>query len=391
MINKYKVFILLCLLLCAQKTIANYSALPSNQRLDVSKSIPYETNSPGGWVNVGELPINTGGDYHIGSDNDYNMCLLARYLCTSGSISLGHTGQANYTIYITRRFAEIKDESGGNYTLTVGFPDGPPVVGLYENIRNWDEHNTPLTFNGSLSAPGKDFDYLSAHVSGTATEWCGSIVGCEYWMGAYIHNNTGMPSLYIKLPKNLKTHSISFNDVEILSLELSMGNKAHDTVTPVSAKLYISGTIVVPQRCYIKADNTSFEVGKISPNGINGLIKDVSTSVTTTCYSAPEGTQQYLKMAPVSGGKLSYDNLRYYIDNDSAIGFIFNISRMLDCNSVSDNNNRFNSEYFMRQINSSKQAVFSDRINFGLCKYGVPSITGEKTVILRLTSRWVVN
>ncbi len=195
----------------------------------------------------------------------------------------------------------------------------------------------------------------------------------------------------MKLPKNLSATSVSFKDINVFELQLSIGNQAGNSVNPITAKLYLSGTISIPQRCYIKADKNSFDFGTVYSNSDNGILKNMSASVTTDCYYAPDNTQQYLKMEAVSGGALNSSSMIYQIASDSALGMVFNINNAPNCNATTDNKNVFNKEYLIRTITYQQHLSATDKLNFSLCKYGVPSVTGQKNVVLRLTSRWVVN
>ncbi|HCO2451527.1 TPA: hypothetical protein N7N60_004518, partial [Escherichia coli] len=148
----------------------------------------------------------------------------------------------------------------------------------------------------------------------------------------------------------------------------------------------------VPQRCYIKADKNSFDFGTVYSNANNGTIKNVSTSITTDCYYAPVGTTQSLKMDAVSGGVLNGKATVYQVASDPALGVVFNINNYSQCESNTNDRNFFKQEYLIRKVFTQQQHQTStDTINFSLCKYGVPSVTGQKIVVLKLTSRWVVN
>ena len=118
-------------------------------------------------------------------------------------------------------------------------------------------------------------------------------------------------------------------------------------------------------------------------------------TLTTDCYYAPEGATQYLKMEAVSGGTLNNDRKKYSIAKDassvSALDIIFNINNSADCTSDKSDENVFNTEYFVRKIKYQAHQSATDTVYFSLCKYGVPSVTGQKSIVLKLTSRWVNN
>lgn len=386
------VFILLFCLSWAKTTIASYT--PGNQVINVNKSVGVADSGgvSGDWFKLSQLNMNTSGN--ISSFNS-NPCSPLTFLCTGGLVSLGYNGKANYSLEITRYVATIADDAGNNYMFTLVFPDNPPVVGIYENNhavtgRVW---NTRAVIDNSFNSPPVS-QQDTAKASASAQGYCGNIsVGCNYSIAAYMHADSGIPYLYAKLPKNISAKSISFNDVKLLEFKIIVRNQKGDTDTPVTAKLYISGTISVPQRCYIKADKNSFDFGTLYSNANNGTIKNVSTSITTDCYYAPKGTTQYLKMDAVSGGSLNDSSKVYQVASDPALGIVFNINNNSLCESSGTiERNFFKQEYIIRNVFIQQQHLTgTDTINFSLCKYGVPSVTGQKTVILKLTSRWVID
>jgi len=390
MTKKKNIFIFLLGLLLAKTTIASYT--PGNQSINVNKSFGVADLGvvSDNWFKLSPLNMNTSGN--ISSFNS-NPCYPLTFLCTGGLVSLGYNGQANYSLEITRHVATITDDAGNNYMFTLAFPDNPPVVGIYENNqavvgRIW---NTRAAIDNSFNSPPVS-QQDTAKASASAQGYCGNIsVGCKYTIAAYMHADSGMPYLYAKLPKNISAKSVSFNDIKLLEFKLTVRNKAGDTVIPVTAKLYISGTISVPQRCYIKADKNSFDFGTVYSNANNGTIKNVSTSITTDCYYAPVGTTQSLKMDAVSGGILNDKATVYQVASDPTLGVVFNINNYSQCESNAIGRNIFKQEYLIRKVFTQQQHQTStDTINFSLCKYGVPSVMGQKTVILKLTSRWII-
>lgn len=97
-------------------------------------------------------------------------------------------------------------------------------------------------------------------------------------------------------------------------------------------------------------------------------------------------------MDAVSGGVLNGKATVYQVASDPALGVVFNINNYSQCESNTNDRNFFKQEYLIRKVFTQQQHQTStDTINFSLCKYGVPSVTGQKIVVLKLTSRWVVN
>ncbi|MEI1604800.1 hypothetical protein QJN73_25750, partial [Escherichia coli] len=46
----------------------------------------------------------------------------------------------------------------------------------------------------------------------------------ERFFGSFMHINSGMPYVYVKLPKNLSARTLSFKDIKVLSLTLYISN-----------------------------------------------------------------------------------------------------------------------------------------------------------------------
>ncbi|MCD9175505.1 hypothetical protein LUW83_22540 [Escherichia coli] len=344
------------------------------------------TAVPDNWLQLQKLNIGTAETL----SSSLNRCLPATFMCTAGSIFLGYNGQANYILYLTREIATITDKAGNSYKFTVAFPDNVPVVGVYEkNTQGGRTWNTTAVLNKKLSLPSDSSEASMARAS--AQGYCGNINGCNYIIGSFMHINSGMPYVYVKLPKNLSARTLYFKDIEVLSLTLYISNKGGNLLQPVEAKLYLSGEIKVPERCFMKVDNQKFDFETVYSNANNGILKNVSTSIITECNYAPDNTQQYLKVEAYSGGKLNDSSMLYQIASDPALGVVFSINNKPQCNSTTDNRNVFNKEYLIRSITYQPHQTATDIVNFSLCKFGVPSVIGQKAVILKLTSRWVVN
>lgn len=388
MMKMCKVFIFPFCLLCAEPAIADYSI--QNQSFSVTKTYWAAVSDavPGSWLKLNSLKFGTASSIN----NALSPCGYQTFMCTAGSIKLGYNGKASYTINVYRYAATITDDAGNNYMITIAFPDKAPAFGLYEhNNMNGKQWNSQVPYSGSIfsSPPSSARDI--AYRYGSAQGYCGNINGCTYSFAVYSHANSGTPYVYIKLPDNLSKKSVSFKDIKVFEYELSFSNQAGNQVRPVTAKLYLSGEISVPQRCYINVDKNSFDFGTVYSNSGNGPLSNTSASVTTDCYYAPDNTQQYLKMEAVSGGALNNSSMIYKIASDSALGMVFGINNDPDCNTITENKNVFNKEYLIRTITYQQHLSATDKVNFTLCKYGIPSITGQKKMVLKLTSRWVVN
>lgn len=402
--NVFGIFNLLLCLIYVPAAVADYAYQGVDQHATVTQSfsISDEKAIPGQWMKLGAVNMNTAQSVPLGSTSP---CGYDNLWCTGGEITLYNTGRANYILYVTRTPVTVKDDAGNSYQLTVAFPDSNLVIGVSErNNQGGNRWNTTAgltsgTGAGRFDQPQESQDALETPVT-PAQGWCGApaSVGCPYNIAAYPHTTSGMPYIYLKLPKNLAARTINFTNQPVLKLKMSIGRKqaGKNVVTP-DVYLYLSGTISVPQRCYIKADKNNFSFGTVYSNNANGLQGQPKTmTLTTDCYYAPDN-QQSLKMEALSGGQLTDGNKIYQIaataapSSQKALGIVFSINGNADCNATSTGQNEFNKEYLINNITYQQHYSKTDKVNFALCKYGVPATTdiGQKNIVLRLTSRWV--
>lgn len=397
--NVFGIFNLLFCLIYVPTAVADYTYSGSHQYATVNQtfSISDKDAIPGEWMKLGVVNMMTWG----GGSLLNTMPCRNNLMCTGGATDLGYNGQASYILYLTRHPLTVKDDDGNEYMLTVAFPASLPVIGVTEqNSTGGNMWNTtpPLSSGsgvGYFDKPKDSQDSIS--VSTTAQGYCGAL-SCQYHVAAYPHTTSGMPYIYLKLPTNLTARTISFSNQQVLRLKLSISKKqAGYVLEPPEVSLYLSGTITVPQRCYIKAGNNNFNFGTVYSNNSNGQQGQQQTmTLTTDCYYASDN-QQYLKMEAVSGGVLIDDNKIYQIAADSssqkALGIVFSINNNADCNGATTDNSKFNHEYLINTISYQPHYSKTDRVSFALCKYGVPDMTGigQKQIVLKLTSRWVTS
>ncbi|MCZ8653731.1 hypothetical protein [Escherichia albertii] len=389
--NMCKIFILLFGVMFIKNSMA-YNFSGNEQTVIVNRSFTIADSNaiPGKWLKLGGISMKTVDsiDFRI-----IRACQISGAWCTGAQIGLGHTGQANYTLHLTRMPLAVKDDAGNNYLLSVAFSDGPVVVGISEfNSLGGNKWHGTLSLPGVFSNPSESQDKYSSSVT-WAKGWCGAIPGCDYTIASYPHTSSGMPYIYLKLPANLSARRITIPEQPVLKMKLNVGKKSGSPIESQEVSLYLKGTITVPQRCYIKADNNNFDFGLIYSNATNGMIKQQTMKLTTDCYYAPDNTTQSIKVEAVSGGTLVDNDYIYQIATDThsqkALGIVFNINSQADCNGISGGRNVFNWEYLTRTIKYQAHQSETDTVNFSLCKYGVPTEFGQKNIVLKITSRWV--
>lgn len=381
-------FLTLLLSLISTKTIAiPFAGSDEYVNINETFNISDPKAIPGEVISLNKIQLHTTSSLDISSIE--STC--KGFWCTGGGIDLGYNGQAKYKIYITRMPVRVFDDKGNAYTATIAFSNKPIVLGVSEmnamGGRKW--YSTKTLSNVFNTQSENEEEYSSQFYWGKG--YCGSLSGCYYKIAAYISSDSGMPYIYLKLPKNLSTNQISFNKVPVLKMQIDISNKKNAIVHSEAVYLYLSGKVQVPQRCYIKLNKDSFDFGTIYSNTKNGQVGQASVNLTTDCYYAQENTTQYLKIEAVSGGALIDNSMVYQIATDSdshkALGVVFNINSASQCEL--SNKNKFNSEYLIHNIHYQQHYSTTDTVNFSLCKYGVPSLYGRKNITLRLTSRWV--
>ncbi|EEX4923842.1 hypothetical protein D0720_003930 [Escherichia albertii] len=389
--NMCKVFILLFGIVFVKNSVA-YSFSGNEQTVIVNQSFTITDSNaiPGKWLKLGKISMRTADSINF---SILRACEASGAWCTGAEIGLGHTGQANYTLHLTRMPFTVKDSAGNSYLFSVAFPDSSMVVGISEyNSMGGNKWHRALNLPGVFSSPSESQDKYSSSVT-WAQGWCGAISGCNYTIASYPHTSSGMPYIYLKLPTNLSARTITIPEQPVLKMKVNVGKKSGSSIESQEVSLYLKGTITVPQRCYIKADNNSFDFGLIYSNTTNGMIKQQAMKLTTDCYYAPDNTTQSIKVEAVSGGTLVDNDNIYQIATDTlsqkSLGIVFNINSQADCNSLSGGKNVFNREYLIRTIKYQAHQSETDTVNFSLCKYGVPTEFGQKNIVLKITSRWV--
>ncbi|EFH5784066.1 hypothetical protein HmCmsJML095_01335 [Escherichia coli] len=372
--------------------VVESALVDTGKNANISFSQSFETQDKSGqWIYVKDLDLPTYGSL----DND-GQCTLS-YLCAYGESKLGYNGKANLSLRISTEHRVVTDSEGRKYELTVAFPYGPPTIGISEknwaNGRQW--YNT-YTFSQAISQPQNNTSSVgSGYIYGQG--YCGAVSGCGYGFSSYFHTSTKKPALYVKLPENIKPGTVSFKDVPILTLASTVDNAAHnDTANPEPRQLLLSGTITIPQRCYLNIEGSgTIDFGSIYSNAPNGMIKQQQGAIVTTCHNVPNNTKQYIKVSGRSGGNVTKNGFIYEFVKDTnaqgALGFAFSFGNQAICSAATEDKNKFDAEYLIRTITSGTPNItYKDNISFSLCKYGIPATYGQKSVVITVTSRWVV-
>ncbi|MEQ1928457.1 hypothetical protein [Escherichia albertii] len=346
--------------------------------------------APGTWVKVADIDIPTYDSVGL----ELSGGCYWSYLCTSAHTPLLWNSKPSYIITLSRHYQTITDAEGRKYEFSIAFPGGDPTIGITELNQTSDYYYHVI----SSSLNSEDWSIPSDISSSRATPrtngsgYCGNVGGCNYIIASYFKTGSKKPALYIRFPYNLNQKKFYFDEFKILSIKTTIYGRQIET--SAEKTLYIKGSINIPQRCYTSIeDGATIDFGNIYANAQNGAISKSQKNIKTTCHYAPSGTKQYIKVEPVSGGELSNNNYSYSMDKDKngsmALGITFGINKDPDCNPSTDDKNKFGTEYLIRNIAAATSQIYTDNINFGLCKYGVPFSSGQKSVSVRVISRWV--
>ncbi|HBB8498464.1 TPA: FasG [Escherichia coli] len=244
--------------------------------------------------------------------------------------------------------------------------------------------------------------------AGSITKWssgeqgpslrCGDLGGCTIDTHTYFDNRSGGAlKLAVKLPAAFRKGTYTFSNVEVLDLGHTARNASGTTQQSVSAKVYISGKITVPERCYIDTGSGSeIKFNDVSAGASNGEIDKRSFTLKTTCKYINLKLNQYIKVNG-SNGLSEYEIFSRDNSNEKALALVMRIVRGDNgedfyANCEPDHSGRvyFSKEYLLREINGNGLNIhtYNDIIRFSLCKYGIPKDYGEKIIPLTIVSRW---
>ncbi|HAN5235894.1 hypothetical protein [Escherichia coli] len=203
-----------------------------------------------------------------------------------------------------------------------------------------------------------------------------------------------------KFPSGLKgkfTHN--FNSLKIMEFGHMITDRSGKTNHTVTAGIYISGSIEIPDRCLISSDSSGLiTFNDVSVGSADGLLGFHRVNLTTQCTGLGSDVRQYIKVTRKSGTAPVDQRYQIFAKDKSggtALGLAMRVSpggvyTPVSCNTPIGNNNVFGQEYLLRTIPAqSDYQSYKDIIDFGLCKFGIPDDGfGEKSIPITITSRW---
>lgn len=390
-----KIVLLIILIFVTRTSIA----ISSGAQTQTITGITYDhsgssTSAPGQWIKVGTL-TNIATYSSLGN---YSLCASSP-LCAWSIVNIGRGGvswtrPSVYFFSPTVTLSGSDDASQYTFQFALTFPSAP-IIGLtsqnVDNRRTWNQ-SVEVSDNYPQDPANSVMTWQSSSEINLGG-WCGNALGCDWSEISYLYTTSSKPYLWVKLPANLKNQSYSFNKVKLMSIQHVERNNAGTTqVSSQEAALYISGVITLPQRCYSNLNTSTLNFGDVKTTAAIGLLSTRSVEMTTECYYVPDNVKQYITVSPINGLTVnSGQSLAYFTDDNSSsptLGFTFNVNNMPNCQTTSSGNLKFNTDSLLRTVSSGIKATYTDNINFGLCKYGIPSFTGNKSVTLNIVTRW---
>lgn len=373
----------------------------------ITSTVNIDANfTPNSWVRVSGVSIPTHGNQGRGVTGCNT--LWSSGLCIDAQANVGGAGRGEWNGGLSFYQRNVQDSKGRNFSFAVAFPYGAPVLHLFEYYKKtyWVDdriYNSTFSFSSSNYPVHPDETGKYNYEISTGEKNIGSCGdnaasnGCTLYQLSYFDTSTSNPVLYIKLPPNLTGGEvISFTGLELMTLHHKhKGSAGWVTLTP--RKLIVSVNITIPQqRCYLSVEGASaLNFGGITASDTNGRKSSQTGFVKSECFFSTANSRQYLKIEPVSGGTLSQDQFHYKFNNDKngnpALGIAFGIgyNSSLSCSNLTENKNKFNTEYLIRNLVGQEREVYTDAIQFSLCKYGVPATNfGTQTIGIKVTSRW---
>ncbi|QLR06112.1 hypothetical protein [Providencia rettgeri] len=388
----------------------SYGAAPTphgnSQSLSKSYMIDTESyNSSFDLYDLGTISIAK----HYPDRNDPASRCIGRNLCIGDQYLFRPSIPGDHPAYgyagVVWRVGEIDLGNGQFAYLGLAYPDSRPSFSMlmYKDIpaptgytvSGYGEMNAPdpltlsYAINDSKSVVSKKEDKSSSK-----PYYCNQLSsGCGYNFAFFMNDSSPDPHLYIRLPRKFSADSgdVSFN---VSLLDLLYKSAEGDSYRTVS--LNINGTISLAQRCYAYIDGDSnqqtIEFKDVKANAVNGAQEVKSLQLKSSCDYPPQDLLRTVKIVPIRGATLSYDNKVLFFDPDErfqyTFGFIFRINGTPDCSSSSNDEYNYNvlSQYAGRE---NDKVTWEDTLNIALCKYGIPkSPGGERDVVINVQTEW---
>ncbi|HAN3911000.1 TPA: hypothetical protein J8046_004918 [Escherichia coli] len=215
---------------------------------------------------------------------------------------------------------------------------------------------------------------------------CGNLGGCRnYEFRAALH--AGKVTINLKVPSGIKSGQYGFNILlgeykTVFTPRQSSPSYVHSA----TAQLYASGTIGLPERCFVELSDNNIIFQKVASGDENYVQDKKNITIKSHCIGIDKPVELKVKLVPNSildrGG---YLNLANDSQGTGALGVAYSWKDINDCNS----NENFNKDYLIGKASATKgRSNFPDtKIYFLLCKYGIPK-QGTYSSSINLTATW---
>ncbi|EGL9416652.1 hypothetical protein IMB16_003724 [Salmonella enterica] len=213
------------------------------------------------------------------------------------------------------------------------------------------------------------------------------ITGCKrYASRTYL--KSGIISISVKLPSDIKGGTYTFNNVNLGRLVTTYLARPNVEISGYSY-FYLSGTITLPDRCYLSLSDKEINFNAIKATENNGWIAQKTVTLTSTCVGNDKPVKLDIKIQPISGSSVTNNHLDLAKDSQGnpALGIFASFLDTTQCQS----DYRYNtfSNVGTMVATTSLSSIYQ-KIYFNLCKYGIPT-TGTHNASVNLIARWTQN
>lgn len=342
----------------------------------------YSLPASGEWVEIGELDIGkrsklTAGPL-ISAVRECQQTKMCNFICARVGISGRTIAQVKMYTYVHTQDG-VSLGIGWNTLPTVAFTQHTHGGYSYDYTYSYWPEKTYGSFD---SVPTINGVASSQHQS-TAGPTGGD---ADRYFVAHFNEGSVNPSLFVKLPDNLTHKNYILNDITLMKFTLS-AQKASGTVLSAEKELKATVNISVPERCYLNVNDGSLSFGTIKPNSVSSLLSQTTANISTTCYNAPLNTKQTITVSGLGGELNSSGNMLFFDGLNDILGVVYAVNNSnINC----DNGEKFNTDMYIREINSTGIMQFNDEIKFGLCKVGNIKKYGNFNIPVRITVKWSI-
>lgn len=289
----------------------------------------------------------------------------------------------------------------GSRTVTTAWLASPLGRGEWypKNTITTTINEMPFTFNVSFENLQYNY-FLRNNDTGAYTETtgspgdgqsitigrCGNTGGCKnYEFRAALH--AGKVTINLTVPSNIKSGTYPFNILLGEYKTVFTPRQSSPTyVHSATARLYASGTINLPERCFLELSDNNITFQKVASGDENHIQDKKNITLKSHCIGIDKPIELNVKLVPNSaldtGG---YLNLASDSQGMGALGVGYSWKDINDCNSNED----YNKDYLIGKASSATgRSDFPDtKIYFLLCKYGIPK-QGTYSSSINITATW---